>query len=62
MNHSSVRTASRAAFDSPRRFARLTTTAQKTSGGTASLSSCTNVSPICASVSASQPTSPSRAT
>ena len=54
MNHSSVRTASRAAFVSPRRFAMLTTTAVNTSGGTASLSSCTNRSPISASVSASQ--------
>ena len=45
MNHIRVRPASRAALVTPRRLAMLATTAVKTSGGTASLSSWTNSSP-----------------
>ena len=62
MNHSSVRPASRAALVTPRRLAMLATTAVKTSGGTASLSSWTKSSPTVVRVVASQATSPLRAT
>ena len=62
MNHIRVRPASRAALVTPRRLAMLATTAVKTSGGTASLSSWMNSSPTVVSVVDSHATSPLRAT